>query len=171
MPTSRPCLYTAGYQGLTIDRFLAALRAAGIRRVIDIRWNPRSRKPGFSQQALHATLRQEGMAYCHLPELGSPPKLRKQWAASGDWSRFERGYRQWLEHQEPALARIAAATVQEPVALLCFEEDWTRCHRSLVAQELLAGRLAGYTWQDFSRSGWSLPTSSPRETKLPPISS
>lgn len=155
MPTSRPGLYTAGYQGLTLDGFLAALRAAGIRRVIDIRWHPFSRKPGFSQPALRGRLAQAGMVYLPLPELGSPPGLRKQWAVSGDWNQFERGYRQWLEGQESALIQVASAIAQEPTVLLCFEADGTRCHRSLVAQALLAGPLQGCAWQDFSRSGWS----------------
>ena len=45
-------LYTAGYEGLTIDAFIARLKQAGIDRVLDVREYPLSRKKGFSKKCL-----------------------------------------------------------------------------------------------------------------------
>lgn len=40
-------LYTAGYEGLSINAFIARLKQAGIDKVLDVREYPLSRKKGF----------------------------------------------------------------------------------------------------------------------------
>lgn len=44
-------IYTAGYEGLSIDAFIARLKQAQIDKVLDVREYPLSRKPGFSKKA------------------------------------------------------------------------------------------------------------------------
>ena len=45
-------LFTIGYEGATQAEVIAALRAARVTRVIDVRAVPMSRKPGFSKNVL-----------------------------------------------------------------------------------------------------------------------
>jgi uncharacterized protein (DUF488 family) len=65
-------LYTIGYEGADIDRFIATLKAVEVTVVADVRAVALSRKRGFSKTALRARLAAEGIAYVHLVELGDP---------------------------------------------------------------------------------------------------
>ena len=49
-------IYTIGYEAVTVAEFVAALQAAEVRRVIDVRALPLSRRPGFSKSSLAATI-------------------------------------------------------------------------------------------------------------------
>lgn len=49
-------LFTIGYNGMDIDRFIAILRKAGIQHLVDIRKRPLSRKKGFSKTKLGLNL-------------------------------------------------------------------------------------------------------------------
>ena len=42
-------LYTLGYEGLDVAAFIACLKRAAVRQVVDVREIPFSRKPGFSK--------------------------------------------------------------------------------------------------------------------------
>ena len=59
-------VYTIGYEGTDIDRFVATLKAVGIKVLADVRAVAVSRKKGFSKTALKARLEDEGIAYTHL---------------------------------------------------------------------------------------------------------
>src|SRR4028119_55833 len=69
-------IFTIGYEGATQAELVAALRAAGVERVIDVRAVPLSRKPGFSKNVLAAGLAEAGIGYVHLKALGTPPEGR-----------------------------------------------------------------------------------------------
>ena len=56
---------------------IAALQAAGVEQVIDVRAVPLSRKPGFSKNVLAAGLKEAGIDYVHLKALGTPPAGRE----------------------------------------------------------------------------------------------
>jgi len=61
-------IFTIGYEGTTMDEFLAALKAAGVERLIDVRALPLSRRPGFSKSPLRAALEEVGIKYVHLKD-------------------------------------------------------------------------------------------------------
>src|SRR5947209_8195011 len=69
-------IFTIGYEGTTVAEFIAALRQAGVERVIDVRALPLSRRPGFSKSPLKAALEGEGIEYLHLKALGTPSEGR-----------------------------------------------------------------------------------------------
>jgi len=46
-------LYTIGHEDTTMGEFLDALRSAGVKRVIDVRALPLSRRPGLHLFAQH----------------------------------------------------------------------------------------------------------------------
>ena len=60
-------LFTLGYDGLTIDAFIARLQAAQVKTVVDVRELPLSRKKGFSKTAFCTALATHGIAYLHPP--------------------------------------------------------------------------------------------------------
>lgn len=126
-------IFTIGYEGATVAEFLAALKSAGVERVIDVRALPLSRRPGFSKTILANTLREAGIEYVHLKALGTPKEGRDA-AKKGDVMTLERVYDSQLQLPEvqAQAAQMRALAAEKPSALLCFERDPCHCHRTLL---------------------------------------
>ena len=124
-------IFTIGYEGATQPELIAALQAARVERVIDVRAVPMSRKPGFSKNVLAAGLGEAGIDYVHLKALGTPAEGREA-ARKGRFAEMERIYAAQLETPEAAVesARMIALAEEKPSALLCFERDPAHCHRT-----------------------------------------
>lgn len=131
-------IFTIGYEGATQAELVAALSAAGVERVIDVRAVPLSRKPGFSKNVLAAGLAEAGIGYVHLKALGTPPEGREA-ARKGRHGVLARIYAAQLETPEAALqaAQMVELAAEKPSALLCFERDPAACHRSLLRQSAM----------------------------------
>src|SRR4029078_4443476 len=84
-------IFTIGYEGTTMDEFLAALKAAGVERLIDVRALPLSRRPAFAKSPLRAALEEAGIEYVHLKALGTPAEGRSA-ARAGRHADLERIY-------------------------------------------------------------------------------
>jgi uncharacterized protein (DUF488 family) len=136
-------LWTIGYERLLPPQLVAELEAAGVERVIDVRYRPQSRRPGMSKTRLGELLASVGIAYEHRKALGTPPDLRHDFHAG----RIEPARAAYREHVEATAASELAALADElehgpRTALLCLEEDPARCHRRVLC-EALAERLPG----------------------------
>ncbi len=136
-----PELWTIGYERLLPPELVAELQAAGVERVIDVRFRPQSRRPGMSKTRLGDLLGAHGIGYEHRKSLGTPPDLRHDFHA-GRLEQARAGYRAHVESTAPdALAELAAEIERGPrTALLCLEEDPAGCHRRVLC-EALAERL------------------------------
>jgi uncharacterized protein (DUF488 family) len=134
-----PTLFTIGYEGKTMEEFLAEVAAAGVERVIDVRAVAASRRPGFSKTALANALRERGVDYLHLRPLGTPAAGREA-ARKGRTAEMRRIYAGQLETDEAALTmeQALAAAAERPSALLCFEAEAEGCHRSMLAERMIA---------------------------------
>lgn len=129
-----PSLYTFGYEGLTIEAFIARLKEAGVRTIIDVRELPLSRKKGFSKKAFAEALHRAGIAYAHMPALGCPKPIRDAYRADGDWPAYTRQFMAYLDRQGAAVAEVAKVARATSACLVCFEADFNHCHRSMVAR-------------------------------------
>ncbi|HYG31010.1 MAG TPA: DUF488 domain-containing protein [Allosphingosinicella sp.] len=131
-------IFTIGYEGATQAELVAALLAAGVERVIDVRAVPLSRKPGFSKNVLAAGLREAGIDYVHLKALGTPPEGREA-ARKGRHDVLERVYAAQLQTPEAAVqaAQMIDLAGEKPSALLCFERDPAACHRTLLREDVV----------------------------------
>lgn len=129
-------IFTIGYEGTTMEAFLATLKAAGVEQVIDVRALPLSRRPGFSKNILAATLADAGIGYVHLKALGTP-KPGRDAAKRGDWRTMERIYADQLELPEAqaAAAQLRDLAADKISAVLCFEHDPRHCHRAMLLRE------------------------------------
>lgn len=126
-------IFTIGYEATTMAEFIAALRKAGVERVIDVRAVPLSRRPGFSKNILAASLKEAGIDYVLLKNLGTP-KPGRDAAKKGDVATLERVYETQLglpEAQAEA-AQMRALAAEKPSALVCFERNPEHCHRTLL---------------------------------------
>ena len=134
-------VFAVGHSTRTIDEFVHLLMAHGIQRVIDVRSIPRSRhNPQFSQDRLPAALGRFHIHYSHIPGLGGRRHARKDSTNTGWRNVSFRGYADYMETPafKHSLDRCIALARKERVALMCAEADPWRCHRSLIADALLA---------------------------------
>lgn len=133
----KPVIYTIGYEGLDIDDFLKLLKKNKIKRIIDVRKNPISRKFGFTKSRFRSMADAVGIGYEHLPGLGVPKALRKTIKTPEDRQRVFKFYEEKLlpkavEEKAAALEMIK----EKPSVLVCYERDPIDCHRTIVANEL-----------------------------------
>src|SRR5699024_10046780 len=78
-------IFTIGHSTHPIEEFLAILKAHGIRRLVDVRTIPKSRRnPRFGSDALAQSLRGAGITYRHVPALGGLRHRRKD-SPNGAW--------------------------------------------------------------------------------------
>lgn len=128
-------IYTIGYEATTMAEFLAALTRAGVQRVIDVRALPLSRRPGFSKSSLAASLREAGIDYVHLKQLGTPKRGRDA-AKKGDVATLREVYdvQLGLPEAQAQVAQMLALAAEKPSALLCYERDPCHCHRTLLLE-------------------------------------
>jgi uncharacterized protein (DUF488 family) len=129
-------VFTFGYEGLSIDRFITRLRAAHITAIADVRAVPISRKKGFSKNGFAQRLNDEGIEYNHFVELGCPKPIRDQYRTDGNWDVYTVGYLAHLKQHGPAVERLARLALAKSTCLVCFEEDYTTCHRMYVARDV-----------------------------------
>ena len=130
-------LFTVGYEGRAgVADLVAALGAAGVRRVVDVRALPLSRKRGFSKSPLKAGLEAGGFEYVHLRALGVPADVRHAYKEGGGFEAFRAAYARVLEENGDALDELKRLARDAPTALLCAERDASKCHRALVAEAL-----------------------------------
>ncbi len=133
-------IFTIGYEGATVDELIATLQGAGVRRLIDVRALPLSRRPGFSKSSLGASLGEAGIEYRHLKALGTP-KAGRDAAKKGDVATLEAVYADQLDLPEAQAqaAQMLELAAEKPSALLCFEREPGHCHRTLLLAAVAEG--------------------------------
>lgn len=124
-------IFTIGYEGATQAEFVAALEAAGVKRIIDVRAVPNSRRPGFSKTPLRNALAEAGIDYVHLRALGTPADGRAAARAGkhGEMAEIYAGQLELPEAMAQAAQLLDLAAVS-PSAVLCYEREPAKCHRA-----------------------------------------
>jgi uncharacterized protein (DUF488 family) len=130
-------IFTIGYEGTDIERFVSTLLAVGINAVADVRAVPLSRKKGFSKNTLRDRLAEAGIQYLSMKALGDP-KPGREAAKAGDYAAFRAIYGAHIDLPEvsAAVAELAAEAQKMKVCLLCFERDPKTCHRTIVGERM-----------------------------------
>ena len=135
-------IWTIGHSTRSIDDFIAALAAHGIKLVADVRLLPGSKRyPHFNSDALEQSLGAHGIRYVHFRELGGRRKPRVDSSNTAWRNDAFRGYADYMETPEfeTGIARLLALTQEiGPAAIMCAEAVWWRCHRGLVSDYLKA---------------------------------
>jgi uncharacterized protein (DUF488 family) len=132
------CLFTIGYEGISIDSYLNKLIQHNIKALIDVRNNPYSKKYGFSQANLKPYVESSKIEYLHLPELGIPSKLRKSLNDPDSYANLFKLYKNdILPEQSEAVDEIRVmVNDRKRVALTCFEANPSQCHRHIITEQL-----------------------------------
>ena len=129
-----PGFFTIGYEGKDIDQFLNVLVSNQIELLIDIRRNPFSMNFIYIRDTLMKKLKDVGIDYLHIPELGIESEERKNLNTKADYDQLFMKYRQTLIIKEVYINRIIELGTTKRIALLCFEADCNFCHRGEVAK-------------------------------------
>lgn len=147
-PASRPApaaadlavVHTIGYEASTLPRVVAALVAARVALLVDVRAVAMSRRPGFAKTRLAAGMEEAGIGYLHLRALGTPAEGRAAARAGRHAEMREVFARQLMTDSAQQALDDLAGIVRGGTrcALLCFEASPVHCHRSLVADALVA---------------------------------
>src|SRR4051812_34642139 len=130
-------VWTIGYERLLPPALVAELEAAGIARVIDVRYRPQSRRPGMSKTRLGQLLADHRIAYEHRRELGTPPDIRWLFRAN----RLDEARAAYRRHVEERAGQELDELAEEldsapPTALLCLEAEPAACHRRVLTEAL-----------------------------------
>jgi uncharacterized protein (DUF488 family) len=146
-----PALATIGVYGFDRDSFLAALREADVRLVLDVRQRRGVRGPQYAwanSRRLQAALAEAGIGYRHHRELAPTTELRRlqyredERQGVGKRNRsvlageYRRRYLREVLDRVDLEAVVAELPRQGRGSLLCVERDPEACHRSLIAERL-----------------------------------
>ena len=127
-------VYTAGYEGKSVDAFFNHLLELGIDVLIDVRANPISRKYGFSGRRLGQFCERLGLDYHHVPSLGIPGSARTGLGSLASYKRLLSRYeRSMLPQRCAEVKELGQFMCLRPSVLICVEKDPHRCHRSRLA--------------------------------------
>jgi uncharacterized protein (DUF488 family) len=134
-------VWTVGHSTWSLPELVQLLRAHGVELVADVRRIPRSRRhPHVDAATLPATLGAAGLGYVHLPGLGGLRRGRPD-SANRAWRNPSfRAYADYMQTEafRTALDELLALGRERRVAITCAEAFWMRCHRSLIADALVA---------------------------------
>ena len=136
---------TIGHSTHPIEEFIRMLQAHGVRRLVDVRTIPKSRRnPQFNQESLAASLQAAGIDYRHLPGLGGLRHARKDSINSAWRNASFRGYADYMQTPDftSAIDELLGASPQTETTVMCAEAVPWRCHRSLIADALAVRNIA-----------------------------
>jgi len=133
-------ILTIGHSRHPIAEFLELLKRHGVEALVDVRRKPYSRRePQFNREALATALVGTGVQYLHLETLGG---MREPHPASPHVAlpASVRGFADYMESAEfhAALDRLIKESRAKTTAIMCAEAAPSRCHRSLIADALMA---------------------------------
>jgi uncharacterized protein (DUF488 family) len=136
-------LFTYGHGTETAERTAELLTGAGVASLVDIRTAPGSRRhPQFARAAMEEWLPGAGIAYRWDKRLGG---FRRPGPDNPDTTWREEMFRGYAEHMRTpdfrtAVDAVLAEAGSRPVAVMCSETLWWRCHRRLLADFLSVAR-------------------------------
>jgi uncharacterized protein (DUF488 family) len=132
-------VWTIGYERLLPDMLVAELQGANIRRVIDVRLRPQSRRPGMSKTKLALRLAEHGIAYEHWRELGTPIEIRVLYRKGATRAAANAYHQHLVTNASDALERLGESLPNgPPTVLLCLEAEPAHCHRRVISDALRA---------------------------------
>jgi uncharacterized protein (DUF488 family) len=137
-------IYSIGHSTRTFEEFLELLKSYGVTFLLDVRTIPRSRyNPQFNKETLPTSLKDAGIRYLHLPEIGGLRHPKRD-SINLAWENPSfRGYADYMQTKEftEALLKLIALARENCLAIMCAEALPWRCHRGLISDALVTRRI------------------------------
>lgn len=136
---SSPQLFTIGYEGISLEKYINKLIIYDVHILCDVRKNAISQKYGFSKNQLEKACKGVGIKYIHIPQLGINSDQRQDLKSQKDYDiLFDLYEKTTIKENQQSLLYIRNLIDKEKrIALTCFEADPKQCHRSRVAKHLM----------------------------------
>jgi uncharacterized protein (DUF488 family) len=134
-------IMTIGHSTRPVKDFIRLLKAHEVSRLVDVRTVPRSRhNPQFNRSELSPALHSARLHYSYMPGLGGFRHALRDSANTGWHNASFRGFADYMQTPEfcKNLEDLIELAKSERVATMCAEAVPWRCHRSLIADALLA---------------------------------
>lgn len=140
------CLFTLGYEGLSIDAYLNKLILNNIKLLVDVRKNPISMKYGFSKTKFRSYLENARIKYVHIPEFGIPSNLRQDLDSPEAYEKLFKYYSsEILPKQLEAIKKLKILINKyKRVVLTCFEKEHYKCHRHKISEHLVKSHNSNF---------------------------
>jgi uncharacterized protein (DUF488 family) len=132
---------TIGHSTRPVKEFIRLLKAHQVKRLVDVRTIPRSRhNPQFNRSQLSPALHSARLHYSYMPGLGGFRHARPDSINAGWHNVSFRGFADYMQTPEfrKNLDDLIKLAKSERIAIMCAEAVPWRCHRSLIADALLA---------------------------------
>ena len=137
-------LYTIGHSTRPADELIALLKDSGVDLLADVRSVPLSRhNPQFNADVLAGALAEAGIEYRHLKALGGRRGAQKLGQPSPNAGWRVAGFRNYADYALAPAFRDGLQTLLDlandhTCAVMCAEAHWSRCHRRIITDHLLA---------------------------------
>jgi uncharacterized protein (DUF488 family) len=133
-------LYTIGYEGKKFERYLNELIQEDVKVLVDVRKNAHSMKYGFSKKTLQKAVENLGIKYIHIPNLGIESENRQTLETKADYDALFAKYAKTFKTKVEDMAYLNELIKSEQrVAITCFENDVSYCHRGVIAKKMKSG--------------------------------
>ena len=137
-------IWTIGHSTRSTEEFLALLHEHAIDSLVDVRSFPGSRRcPQFGRETMSTYLADDAITYQHASDLGGrrnrqhdvDPAINAAWrnASFRNYADYTLG-----DAYQAGIVQLVSLAQTLPVAFMCSEALPWRCHRSLIANTLVA---------------------------------
>jgi len=131
---------TIGHSTHPVEKFVSLLERNSVRRLVDVRTVPKSRRmPWFAGEALASLLPSAEIEYVHEKRLGGFRRPRPD-TVNGAWENESfRGYADHMDSDDfrGGIVRLESLAMDSRTVVMCAEAQWTRCHRRLISDALV----------------------------------
>ena len=136
--------FTIGPSNRSLEEFVELLKASRVERVIDVRKMPMSRtNPQFNKDTFPDALAAFQVSYDHIAALGGLRGKTRSLPSdmNGMWE--NKSFHNYADYalSDPfreGLEGLIAEGRERRCAIMCSEAVWWRCHRRLIADNLIA---------------------------------
>jgi uncharacterized protein (DUF488 family) len=136
--SDKTILFTIGYEGISLEKYLVRLLKNDVKVLIDVRNNAISMKYGFSKSQLIKYCGYLGIQYLHFPEVGIQSDQRQELNTQNDYDKLFSVYQKNnLSKTTKSQNEILNLLKQyKRIALTCFEANICQCHRKHLAEAI-----------------------------------
>lgn len=135
-------VYTVGHSTHTQAEFLKLLTDAGVKKLVDVRAFPGSRKfPHFHQDAMRQWLPDHDIAYQHCEQLGGRRRKSKDIANKVNDGWNNQSFHNYADYTltdefHTGIEQLQIEAKERRIAICCSERHPARCHRLLISNWL-----------------------------------
>ena len=147
---TEPVLFSIGYEGITLETYINKLIINDVKVLCDVRKNAFSQKYGFSKNQLEQACSGVGISYIHIPQLGIESEERQDLRSQQDYDILFKKYEKSTRVSKDVYVNQIKELINtyKRVAITCFEKNPAQCHRTRVANKLMAISNKKYSFKN-----------------------